>query len=179
MLKVEQKSYRFEGETVMWFLLQTKPNADNIACHHLKRQGFDVFQPLTIKTIKKNGKFVDKNTPLFPGYLFMGTHIDPIPWKSVNGTRGVSKVVTLDGIYRPVDTYIIKGLQNRCDEHNIIQRVNNVASGDCVKIDRGPFAEFICTVDEIHDARRVWILIDLIQQQIRTKISLSNLSKLN
>ena len=26
----------------------------------------------------------------------MGTSIIPVPWKSINGTRGISKAVTLD-----------------------------------------------------------------------------------
>ena len=53
-----------------WHLLQTKPNAHFIACENLRRQGFDVFLPLIIKTTKKNGKFLTAKVPLFPGYLF-------------------------------------------------------------------------------------------------------------
>ena len=83
-----------------WYLIQTKLNAHRTACEHLKRQGFDIFLPLIIKTVKKNGKFVNKTFPLFPGYLFMGAAVKPVPWKSVNGTRGISMAVTLDGIYR-------------------------------------------------------------------------------
>ena len=93
-----------------WYLLQTKSNAHSLASKHLRRQGFDAFLPLITKTVKKNGKFLDAKVPLFPGYLFMGTSIDPVPWKSVNGTRGISKAVTLDGVYRPVNSEIIEGL---------------------------------------------------------------------
>lgn len=160
-----------------WYLLQTKPNAHIIACDNLKRQGFDVFLPLKIKTFKKNQKFINKTVPLFPGYLFMGAQIDPIRWTSINGTRGISRAVTLDGNYRPVSNHIIDGLKYRCDEHNIIQGLNDIVKGDRVKIDKGPFAEFICTVDKIDDDRRVWVLIDLIQKQTRTKIALNDLSK--
>ena len=162
-----------------WYLLQTKPNAHFAAREHLKRQGFDVFLPLITKTTKTRGKFVNKTTPLFPGYLFMGTSIDPVPWKSVNGTRSISKAVTLDGVYRPVDTSIIEGLQNRCDEHGIFQSLTHIASGDRIKIEKGPFAEFVCTVDQIKDGQRAWILIELLQQQTRVEVSLDNLLKIN
>ena len=130
-----------------WYLLQTKPNAHFTACNHLERQGFDVFLPLIAKTIKKNGRFLDTKAPLFPGYLFMGAAVGPVTWKSVNGTRGISAAVTLDGVYRPVNTYIIEGLQRRCDEYNVIQAFDDILPGDRAKIERGPFAEFICTVD--------------------------------
>ena len=159
-----------------WYLLQTKPNGHTTACDHLRRQGFDVFLPLVIKTTKRSGRFSDAKAPLFPGYLFVGNSIDPVPWKSINGTRGVSKAVTLDGIYRPVNLDIIEGLRCRCSDDGVIQRMNDIVPGDRVKIERGPFAEFICTVDDIQDNRRAWVLIDLLQRQTRSAVSLDDLS---
>ena len=162
-----------------WYLLQTKPHAHKTARDHLMRQGFDVFRPLIVKTTKKSGKLLDVKTTLFPGYLFMGTLIDPVPWKSINGTRGVSKAVTLDGIYRPVSTHIIEGLQQRCDECGVFRSLNDIESGDRVKIERGPFAEFICSVEDIQDDQRAWVLIDILQQQVRAEVSLEDVSKIN
>ena len=162
-----------------WYLLRTKFHAHVTACEHLKRQGFDVFLPLIFKTIKKNGKFVNKTTPLFPGYLFMGTSTDPVPWKSVNGTRGISKAVTLDGVYRPINTSIIESLNYRCDLHGIIQSMDDIVAGYRVKIERGPFADFICNVEKISESKRVWVLIDILQKQTRTEIPLNYLSKIN
>ena len=162
-----------------WYLLQTKPHAHATACENLRRQGFDVFLPLIIKTTKKTGKFLDITAPLFSGYLFMGTSIDPVPWKSINGTKGVSKAVTLDGIYRPVSTHIIEGLQSRCDEHGVLRQLNDIVAADRVKIERGPLAEFICTVDQIKDDKRAWVLIDILHQQTRADVSLEDVSKIN
>ena len=162
-----------------WYLLQTKPHAHVIAFENLRRQGFDVFMPLIIKTIKKNGRFLDIKSPLFPGYVFMGASIDPVPWKSINGTRGVSKAVTLDGIYRPVSTHIIEGLQSRCDEHGVLRQLNDIVAADRAKIERGPFADFICTVDDIHDDQRAWVLIDLLRQQTKVEVPLGDVSKIN
>ena len=164
---------------MIWYLLQTKPNGHATARDHLRRQGFDVFLPLIIKTTKKNSKFVETTAPLFPGYLFMGTSIDPVPWKSVNGTRGISAAVTLDGVYRPVNSDIIQGLRLRCDDDGIIYSLNNITPGDRVKIERGPFAEFICTVESIQDDRRAWVLIDLLQQKTKAEVSMNDLSKIN
>ena len=162
-----------------WYLLQTKPNAHITACVNLRRQGFDVFFPLITKTIKKNGKFLDAEAPLFPGYLFMGTSRDPVPWKRVNGTRGISRAVTLDGVYRSVSAHIIEGLQHRCDERGVFRSLNDIVPGDRAKIERGPFAEFICTVDDIQNDRRAFVLIDLLQQQTKAEVSLGDVSKIH
>jgi transcriptional antiterminator RfaH len=164
---------------VQWYLLQTKPNGHSTACDHLRRQGFDVFLPLIIKTASKSGKFLETKAPLFPGYLFMGTSIDLVPWKSVNGSRGISKAVTLDGVYRPVNCDIIEGLRCRCDDGGVIQRLNNIVPGDRVKIERGPFAEFICTLESIQDDQRAWVLIDLLQRKTTSKVSMNDLSKIH
>ena len=161
-----------------WYLLQTKPNAHNTAREHLMRQGFDVFLPLMIKTTKKNGKFVDIKVPLFSGYLFMGTSMDPVPWKSVNGTRGISAAVTLDGVYRPVNRDIIEGLHCRCNDGGVIQSLNDIVPGDRVKVEKGPFAEFICSVEKIRDDQRAWVFIDLLQQATRIAVSMNDLSKI-
>ena len=162
-----------------WYLLQTKPNAHVIAFENLRRQGFDVFMPLIIKTTKKNGRFLDIKSPLFPGYVFMGASIDPVPWKSINSTRGISKAVTLDGVYRSVSAHIIEGLQHRCDERSVFRSLNDIVPGDRAKIERGPFAEFICTVDDIQDDRRAFVLINLLRQQTRAEVSLNDVSKIN
>ena len=132
-----------------------------------------------IKTTKKNDKFVDVEVPLFSGYLFMGSAANPVPWKSVNGTRGISKAVTLDGVYRPVNSDIIEGLRYRCDDGGVFQSLNDIVPGERVKIERGPFAEFICTLESIQDNHRAWVLIDLLQQQTRAEISLDDVSKIN
>ena len=118
-----------------WYLLQTKPRAHVTACEHLRRQGFEVFLPLIVNTTKTRGKFLNSKVPLFKGYLFMGTSINPIPWRSVNGTRGVSKAVTLDGVYRPISSHIVNG-SKRCDA-NGVRRLYNIAAADRIVLN-GP-----------------------------------------
>ena len=107
----------------------------------------------------------------------MGTPLIQIPWNSVNSTRGISKAVTLDGIYRNVDNKIIEGLKNRCDKSGVIYKFHDVAPGDQVKIENGPFTNFICNVDKIIDGKRAWTLIELMQQKTRCDFSLEDLSK--
>ena len=167
-----------EDQSLNWYLLQTKPNAHKLASDNLRRQGFEVFLPLIDKTIKRGGKFVDKKSPLFPSYLFMGTQEPKVPWKSINSTRGVSKCVTLDGIYRTVNNHIIEGLKIRCNQSNVIQGIDNIMSGDRVRIERGAFSDFICQVDKITDNKRAWVLINILQQQTKTNVSLDHISKI-
>lgn len=164
---------------VNWYLIQTKPNAHMLAFENLKRQGFEVFLPLILKTSKKGSKFVDNLKPLFPGYLFIGTEKDQIPWTSVNASRGVSKAVTIAGSYKTIAPEIIDGIQNRCDQSGVIKTSGKIVTGDRVKIERGAFTDFICNVEKISESERAWVLIEILNQKIRAQVDLCDLSNLN
>ena len=164
---------------MQWYLIQTKPNKHLIASENLRRQGFDIFLPLILKTSRKAGKFVKETIPLFPSYLFMGTNSEKISWKSINATRGVSKAVTMDNIYRAINNEIIEELKYRCDTKGIFKNGLNIISGDHAKIDIGPFADFVCEVQKISDDRRVWVLIEILRQKTLAKVALDNLSKIH
>ena len=109
----------------------------------------------------------------------MGTKSNDTSWKSVNATKGISKAITLDGNYRTIAPEIIEGIKCRCDKNGVLQAIDDISIGNMVKIKNGPFADFICNVDDITNTGRVWVLIDILQQQIRAKIPISNLSKVD
>ena len=132
-----------------------------------------------VKTSKKGKKFVNKKIPLFSNYLFMGSNLSQIPWKSINSTRGVAKAVTMDGAYRALKVGLVEGLKSRCDINNVIRTELDIASGDMVRIVQGPLAEFICQVEKFADSERVWVLIDIMQQQAKTMVPIRNLSKID
>ena len=161
-----------------WYLIQTKPKAHLIASKQLERQNFETFLPLILKTSKSSNKFVTKTVPLFPSYLFIGSNLEKIPWKSVNATRGVSKVVTLDGNYRPLNDEIVLGLKTQCDSNNILKKGTSLKAGDRVKIEIGPFSDFICEVEKIKDDQRIWVFLELLQQKARSLVRLNDVTNI-
>ena len=79
--------------------------------------------------------------------------------------------------YRIVDAAIINEIKLRCDHIGIFRKLDDISAGDRVKIERGPFADFICDVDKISESNRAWVLIDILHQKIKAKIALSDLTK--
>ena len=164
-------------QDVNWYLLQTKPNSHLIASKHLKQQKLEVFLPLIQKTSKTAQKFVTKLVPLFPSYLFFGSSSQSLNWKSINSTRGVARVVTLDGTYHPIQKEIINGLRSRCNDKGVFDLGSNISEGDYIKIENGPLNDFICQVEHIDSKQRVWVIIEIMQQKIFVKVPLRNVSK--
>ena len=166
-----------ENNTMNWYLIQTKSNAHQLASEHLYRQNFKVFLPLIRKTSKTSKKFVTRVKPLFPGYLFIGSKSNSINWNRINATRGVSRAVTLDGIYRPINNEIITALQNRCDKNDQLITGSDINSGDSATIEKGPLTGFVCKVEQIDSNKRVWVLLELLDKTTRAKVPMNVLFK--
>jgi transcriptional antiterminator RfaH len=163
--------------TVNWYLLQTKTNAYRIATRNLLRQGCQVFMPSIKLTRRTGNRFISNVSPLFPGYLFVGLGSDSQPpWRSLNSTLGVSRVISLDGQYRPLPLSLIDELQNCCNPDGIFQAKSQIIEGDQVQIQKGPFAAFVATVESIAPDARVWILIELLGQKSSVLVPPNDLS---
>ena len=156
---------------LQWFLAQLKPNAQAIAVRNLDRQGFATFLPQHRVTRRQSGRFIDTLRPLFPGYLFVGFDPNTAPWRKINATSGVSRLVSFDRRPRAVPTVLIDDLRARCDVDGVLKPAPILASGSAVEILSGPFANFVATVESITPDQRVWVLLDLMGQQTRVQVA--------
>jgi transcriptional antiterminator RfaH len=147
----------------IWRLAQLKPNAIQIAERNLRRQGFEIFSPRQSETLRRGARFVTVEKPLFPGYLFVATVDGGAPWRTINNTYGVSKLVAFsEHAPAAVPLEVVAGLQARCDSNGLFGAPEALSPGDQVKIVSGPFAEFIGKVETLTPQKRVWVLLDLL-----------------
>ena len=147
----------------VWRLAQLKPNAVQIAERNLRRQGFEIFSPRQSETLRRGGRFVTVQRPLFPGYLFIATANDGGQWRPINNTYGVSKLVAFsEHAPAEVPAEIVAGLMARCDDNGLFGAPDSLAAGDEVRVVSGPFAEFVGKVETLAPQKRVWVLLDLL-----------------
>lgn len=150
-----------------WYLLQYKPNSHKIAVKNLNRQGYETFLPVQEVTRRTANQFVANVKPLFPGYLFVQVDALSAPWRRLNSTYGVSRLVQFGQSPKPVPTDFITDLQNRCSAEGLLLPPPALAPGNSVEIMMGPFAHFIATVENIDADQRVWVLLELMGQTTR------------
>ncbi len=155
-----------------WSLAQLKPNGLAIALRNLERQGFEVFVPRHSVTRRVGGRFRDRLEPLFPGYVFVEVGRATSPWRKINSTLGVARLVQFGGggpaIVAPE---LIEGLKTRCTDEGILAPCSDLSPGDLARITRGPFADFVARVETIDKDQRVWMLLDLMGRQTRVAMS--------
>lgn len=85
-----------------YYVVQTRPQKELTAAYELKNQGFRTFFPMIKHPVipRKGSILTSRLAPLFPKYLFVQLDLQLDPWRSINGTRGVVRVMCMDE-YRP------------------------------------------------------------------------------
>jgi transcriptional antiterminator RfaH len=158
-----------------WFVLQFKPNAHQIAVKNLNLQGFETFLPLDIATSRKKSCFINSVQPLFPGYMFITFNKKYTNWHKINNTYGVSRLITFNSILRSIPTTVVNNLMMRCDLSGKLLPTKKLNKGDQVNILKGPFTNFIATVEKYETEHRIWILMDLMGRKTNIQTQLEDL----
>ena len=158
-----------------WYLIQFKPSSHRLAERNLHRQGFETFLPMQKITRRKASRFVSDVKPLFPGYMFVSVNSDLAPWRSINSTVGVSKLVSFEGKPKPLPLQLISGLMLRCDASGSLLAPKSLSEGDSVEMLTGPFANFAATVETIDPEQRIWVLMDFMGQKTRMQVTAGQL----
>ena len=154
--------------TKEWFILQYKSNSHRQATKNLNQQGFETFLPFHDITSRKASRFISNYQPLFPGYMFISFDRAKTEWHKINNTYGVSRLVTFNSVLKSIPTIIIDSLIMQYDLSDKKLPIKKLERGDQVKITKGPFVNFIATVENYEAEHRIWVLMDLMGR--RTKI---------
>jgi len=152
-----------------WFILQFKPNSHHLATKNLIQQGFEVFLPLHDTTSRRTSRFMNTSKPLFPGYMFIRFDRAETEWHKIKNTYGVSRLITFNSILKSIPTTFVDSLMMRYDLSGKLLPIEKLKKGDHVTVLKGPFANFIATVEKYEADQRIWILMDLMGR--KTKIA--------
>ena len=147
-----------------WYLIQTKPQQEDIASQNLSNQDFDVFHP---KAIIKN-----KTVSLFPRYLFIQLDDKNQNWTPIRSTRGVANFVRFGLSFAIVPNNIIKLI--KINQQQTIEKLINIYShqkGDSIEIKSGVFKGQKAVFQNYNSQDRVTILLKLIGQQQELELS--------
>lgn len=79
-----------------WYCVKAKPGQDQIAISHLRRQQFEIYYPRISVERFKAGKVVRESVPLFPSYVLVRFALQVSTWRSINGTRGVLRLLSFN-----------------------------------------------------------------------------------
>ena len=158
-----------------WFILQFKSNSHHLAAKNLNRQGFETFLPLHDTTSRRLSRFLNTSKPLFPGYMFIRFDRAESDWHKINNTYGVSRLITFNSVLKSIPTTFVDSLMMRYDLSGKLLPIKKLRKGDHVTVLKGPFANFIATVEKYEADQRIWILMDLMGRKTKIQTPSDNL----
>ncbi|MEI8321053.1 MAG: transcriptional activator RfaH [Alphaproteobacteria bacterium] len=156
-----------------WFVVYTHPQKELTSCQHLQEQGFLVYLPRFKKTRRHARKVEEVLSPLFPRYLFVNLDITKDLWRSINGTRGVSYIISQDSKPIPIPESVITELQAAETQEGLVplEQLSLFQKGDSVSIQEGVFKGHTAVFEKMSDKDRVELLLNFLGRD--TKITVS------
>jgi len=157
---------------MQWFAVYTKSKNEQLAADHLLRQGFNVFLPCYQRQRKHARKIDVVITALFPRYLFVELDENTGHWRSVEGTRGVSYLLRVNGSPVVIPNKLIDLLKTQHDEQGFVS-INVLASfvkGQKVQIIDGCFSGQTAVFENMDDQQRVQLLLDFLSRPISIQL---------
>ena len=154
-----------------WYAVHTQPHAENKACFHLERQGFQAYLPRYLKR-RRHARRVDQVVaPFFPRYLFVAVDVHTQRWRSIHSTIGVSRLVCNGDVPAPVPDAVVDQIKLTEDEQGFIQfRRPQFARGDKVVVHDGAFMDCFGFFEAATGDDRVSILLDLLGRKVRVSL---------
>lgn len=151
-----------------WYVVYTQPQSEHRALHHLMRQGFETYFPSYRKTRRHARREAEVEAPLFPRYLFVRLELTTHKWQAINHTRGVTRLICLNGEPSPLPGGAIEEIQSRQDDTGMIEMTTpEFVKGRPYRIGEGPFEDFTGIFAERIDKNRVVLLLNLLGREIR------------
>lgn len=155
-----------------WYAVYTKPGGERLAEGHLLRQGFEAYLPRLAMKRRHARRVTSVTVPLFPRYLFVALDIDAAPWRSVNGTIGVVRLVAFGDRPAAVPDDVIDEIRAREREDGVVdlQALRPFEPGEAVDIVDGPFRDRTGIFQCRTASDRVVVLLNLLGRDLPVQV---------
>ncbi len=155
-----------------WYVAYTQPNGEWKAVAHLRRQGFEAYLPLC-RAIRRHSRRQEVvRRALFPRYVFVGLDLAADRWRAVNGTVGVSRLVSRGERPAPLPDDVIAALRAGEDAEGLVSLTSLVLfdPGARLRVLDGAFAGKTGRYVAMSAAERVVLLFDLIGREVEVTV---------
>jgi transcription elongation factor/antiterminator RfaH len=161
-----------------WYVLHTKSRFEKVVYEGLLKKNLDVFLPKIKVPSKRRDRRMTIRVPLFPGYLFVRTDLNPRRHLDIVKTVGAVRLIgTKDGpVPVPADT--VSSLEIMVSTELPVSTGSRLQKGDRVMVVSGPFAGVTGTFVRYRGKRRVVVNIEALGQYAGVEVDESDVEPL-
>lgn len=153
----------------VWCVAYTQPGKELLASQHLLAQGFSVYWP-RYRKVRRHARRVEiVLAALFPRYLFVAIDTETQRWRSVNGTRGISCLLSADDKPLTVPGDVVERLRAQEDDGAItpLNSLSLLLPGTELRVIEGPFAGLDARFESMDGMQRVRLLLNFLGRGAR------------
>jgi transcription termination/antitermination protein NusG len=170
-----------------WYVIHTYSGYENKVKanleHRIESMGvedqiFQVLVPMEEEIEIKNGQRQTVNKKVFPGYVLVEMAMSDDSWYVVRNTPGVTSFVGSGNRPTPLDEGEVKKILKQMGVETPKFKVQ-FTKGQSVRVNDGPFAEFIGTVDEVNpEKNKVKVLVSIFGRETPVELDFLQIEKL-
>ena len=157
--------------TDSWYVLHTKSRFENVVNEGLTKKSLEVFLPKIQVRSKRRDRKVMIRVPLFPGYLFVKSNLEPYEHIEIVKTVGVVRLVGNKDGPIPVFSETIESLKIMVQGNESVTTGSRFKKGDKVIVAHGPFAGVVGTFVRHRGKGRVIVNIEALGQYAGVNVS--------
>jgi len=147
-----------------WYVLHTKSRFENVVNEGLIKKSIEVFLPKVRVRSKRRDRKVMIRAPLFPGYLFVKTELNPYEHIEIVKTVGAVRLIGNKDGPIPVPSETVQSLKIMVKGSNTVLTGARFKKGDRVMVVYGPFAGVVGTFARYRGKGRVVVNIEALGQ---------------
>jgi transcription elongation factor/antiterminator RfaH len=161
-----------------WYVLHTRSRFENVVNEGLLKKSIEVFLPrITVPSTRRDRKLMIR-VPLFPGYIFVRTNLDPNEHLEIVKTIGAVRLIgTKDGPV-PVAAETIQSLQIMVASDLSIVTGSRLRRGDRVMVINGPLVGLTGVFVSYRGKGRVVVNVDALGQFAGVEVAAEDVEKI-
>jgi transcriptional antiterminator RfaH len=158
------------GPERRWYAVKSHPRKEAFALQHLERQGFGTYLPLVSEIVRLRTRTQTVKKPFFPGYLFVALNLDVDRWRSVNGTLGVTGLVSFGERPAPTPRGLVERLRELTASSGELSFDDELQPGAAVRVVGGPMDRFIGVFQGQDAGSRVRVLLTMLSREVSVSV---------
>lgn len=147
-----------------WYVLHTKSRFENVVNDGLIKKTIEVFLPKIKVRSKRRDRKAMIQVPLFPGYVFVKTDLNPYEHIEIVKTAGAVRIIGNKDGPLAVPQESIKSLKIMVAGNSSVITGTRLRKGDRVMVVDGPFAGVTGTFIRYKGKERVVVYIEALGQ---------------
>jgi len=170
-----------------WYVVHTYSGHENKVSVTLKQRAeaggytdriFKLYVPQQQKIVVTEGRKRSVEEKLYPGYLMAQMLMDDDTWYVVRSTPGVTGFVGMGSTPTPLSNSEVKELM-RFTKIEAPKFEAKFKVGDSIKINEGPFRDFLGKVDEVNDEQgKVKVLVSVFGRETPVELDFAQVNRI-